>query len=195
VKPKIGPPETKEMIVLFMSRLLMSKGVQLAIDAVARYQASRSADEVTLRLWIAGTGDDEQRVKAYVDSKRLQFVEFLGHLSGPAKWQALESAHIFLFPTCYPEGMSNAVLEAMMHALPVITRPEGSMGEVVSHGVNGFITESTDPAVFAEYLRTLANDNELYRRIAAENVAYAKQRFARAEVAARILRVYDEAAA
>jgi glycosyltransferase involved in cell wall biosynthesis len=80
--------------------------VLLAIDAIDQYQASRSSDEPSLRLWVAGTGDDEKRVRQYVDSKQLEFVEFLGHLTGSAKWNALEAAHIFLFPTCYPEGMS-----------------------------------------------------------------------------------------
>ena len=191
VRAKISAPKT-EMIVLFMSRLLVSKGVLLAIDAVDRYQASRSAGDATLRLRIAGTGDDEQRVKQYVASKGLDFVEFLGHLSGSAKSDALEAAHIFLFPTRYSEGMSNAVLEAMIHALPVVTRSEGSMAEVIRDGVNGFLTASVDPAVFAAYLRTLVRDAELYERIAATNLAHASQRFARAKVADRILGIYGE---
>jgi glycosyltransferase involved in cell wall biosynthesis len=191
VRAKISAPKG-ELIVLFMSRLLVTKGVLLAIDAVDRYQASRSAGDPTLRLWIAGTGDDEQRVKQYVASNGLDFVEFLGHLSGSAKSHALEAAHIFLFPTRYPEGMSNAVLEAMIHALPVITRSEGSMAEIIRDGVNGFLTASVDPAVFAAYLRTLARDAELYERIAAANLAHASQRFTRANVADRILRIYAE---
>jgi glycosyltransferase involved in cell wall biosynthesis len=191
VQAKISAPK-KEMIVLFMSRLLVSKGVLLAIEAVSQYQASRSKNEIPLRLWIAGTGDDEQLVRQHVASKRLGFVEFLGHLGGAAKWNALEAAHVFLFPTRYPEGMSNAVLEAMIHALPVVTRSEGSMAEVFQDGVNGFLTSSIDPAVFAAHLRMLAQDTELYERIARENVAHAQQRFARMKVATRILEIYQQ---
>ncbi|MEO8464143.1 MAG: glycosyltransferase family 4 protein [Gammaproteobacteria bacterium] len=190
-RAKVDAPR-KEMIVLFMSRLLVSKGALIAIDAVRRYQASKPAGAAPLRLWIAGTGDDEQRVKQYVESNHLDFVEFLGHVEGAAKWSALETAHLFLFPTCYPEGMSNAVLEAMIHALPVITRDEGSMAEIVKNDVNGFVTSSTDPAVFADYLRALVADTELYRRMAIGNLDGAMRRYARAEVANRILKIYAE---
>lgn len=179
-------------VVLFMSRLLYAKGVQIAIDAVARYEAARSPDEPALLLRIAGTGADEAAVRRHVAANGYDFVSFLGHVSGDAKWRALEDADIFLFPTCYPEGLSNAVLEAMLHGLPIVARPEGALDEVLVDDVHGFVTDSRDPAVFAGFLETLVRDEHRFRRISAHNREEAERRFTRDKVAARILRIYDQ---
>jgi len=181
---------TGRATALFMSRLLVSKGALIAIDAVRRYRERRPPELPTLELWIAGAGDDEAEVRAYVDHTNCDFVRFLGHITGDAKWRALEDADVFLFPTCYPEGLSNAVLEAMLHGLPIVTRPEGALGEVLADGVHGIVSTSTDPDYFAERLLALLADPDAYRRIAARNRDDAEQRFTRDRVAARLLEIY-----
>src|SRR5690606_14003834 len=130
-----------------------------------------------IELWIAGAGADESQIKAHAAEHGADFVRFLGHVSGEEKWQVLEDADLLLFPTCHPEGLSNSVLEAMLHGLPILTRPEGALGEILTDDVNGFITSSTDPAVFAEQLARLANDDELRERISRFNREQAESRF------------------
>ena len=183
--------EADEVIVLFMSRLLVQKGVLLAIDAVRQYQTMEPTSKPPIRLWIAGSGPDEERVRAHVRANALDFVEFLGDVRGTAKWQALESARVLLFPTCYPEGLANVVLEGMLHGLPVITRREGALEEIVCTGTNGFITDSTDPNVFAEYLQKLATNRAVYEKMALTNLEEGK-RFSREQVSSRLLSIYDQ---
>ena len=192
IRNRSGPAGKDSLTVLFMSRLLIAKGVLIAVDAVHRYQAEKPSGLPSLKLWVAGDGADEAEVRRYVESNGFGFVTFLGHITGEEKWRALEDADIFLFPTCYPEGLSNAVLEAMLHGLPVIARPEGALDEVLVDGVTGFVTASTDPGAFAGHLRTLAGDPQLYRSVSAANLEKAEQRFARDKVAARILQIYDQ---
>jgi len=181
---------TERATALFMSRILVSKGVRIAIDAVHRYREIDSANKPSLELWIAGAGDDEDEIRAYVERNGYDFVTFLGHVTGDAKWRALETADVFLFPTCYPEGLSNAVLEAMLHGLPIVTRPEGALGEVLADGIHGVVSSSRDPACFADRLAALLGDRALYARISAHNRAEAMQRFTRERVAARLLEIY-----
>lgn len=181
---------TGRATALFMSRLLVAKGALIAIDAVRRYRERRPAELPSLELWIAGAGDDEAEIRAYVERTGASFVTFLGHVTGDAKWRALEDADVFLFPTCYPEGLSNAVLEAMLHGLPIVTRPEGALGEVLVDGVHGVVSTSTDPDHFAERLLALFADPNAYRRISAGNRDEAEQRFTRERVAARLLEIY-----
>jgi len=188
--PAPREPPTDRAAALFMSRLLVTKGVRIAIDAVRLYRERRAPGLPSLELWIAGAGEDEAEVRAYVERTGSGFVKFLGHVTGEAKWRALEEASVFLFPTCYPEGLSNAVLEAMLHGLPVVTRPEGALGELLVDGVHGVVSTSTDPACFADRLAALLADPDAYRRIAARNRAEAEQRFTRERVAARLLEIY-----
>lgn len=193
--PDGAPPAPRELprdraTALFMSRLLVSKGVRIAIDAVRLYNERRPPGLPSLELRIAGAGEDEAEVRAYVERTGCGFVKFLGHVTGEAKWRALEEASIFLFPTCYPEGLSNAVLEAMLHGLPVVTRPEGALGELLVDGVHGVVSASTDPACFADGLAALLADPKAYRRIAARNREEAEGRFTRERVATRLLEIY-----
>ena len=183
-------PPGERAAALFMSRLLVSKGARIAIDAVRLYRERRPPGLPSLELWIAGAGDDEPEIRAYVERTSSDFVRFLGHVTGDAKWRALEQADLFLFPTCYPEGLSNAVLEAMLHGLPIVTRPEGALGEVLVDGVHGAVSPSTDPAYFADRLVALLGDRATYRRIAARNRTEAEQRYTRDRVAARLLQIY-----
>ncbi|HEX6996048.1 MAG TPA: glycosyltransferase family 4 protein [Gammaproteobacteria bacterium] len=187
-RPREAP--TERAAALFMSRLLVAKGALIAIDAVRRYRERRPPVLPSLDLWIAGAGDDEAAIRAHVERTGCDFVRFLGHVTGDAKWRALEDADVFLFPTCYPEGLSNAVLEAMLHGLPIVTRPEGALGEVLVDGVHGVVSTSTDPDYFAERLLALLADPDAYRRIAARNRDEAEQRFTRERVAARLLEIY-----
>jgi len=175
---------------LFMSRLLVAKGTLIAIEAVRRYRERRPAELPSLELRIAGAGDDEAEIRAYVERTGADFVTFLGHVTGDAKWRALEDADLFLFPTCYPEGLSNAVLEAMLHGLPIVTRPEGALGEVLVDGVHGVVSTSTDPDYFAERLLALLGDPDAYRRISARNRDEAERCYTRERVAARLLEIY-----
>ena len=184
MEAKISAPRN-EMNVLFMSRIVEEKGVLTAIDAVARCWRDENRQGIPLRLSIAGDGEYLDTCRSYAQG--LDFVEFLGDVRGEKKWLALERAHVFLFPTRYGEGLPCVVLEAMVHGLPVLTRFAGALGEVVKDGVNGFITSSTDPDVFAQCLRRISEDQSLYRRIAANNLRDSA-RFMSDAVGARLVR-------
>jgi glycosyltransferase involved in cell wall biosynthesis len=86
--------------------------------------------------------------------------------------------------------MPNAVLEAMAFGLPVVTRSVGGMKDFFEDGKMGFITESRDPAVFAEFLARLGADSVLRTSMGRYNRAYARGRFAASVVAARLLEIY-----
>ena len=182
-----------ELVVLFIGRIVAKKGVHTAIRAVEHYQTSKSDQDLPVRLWIAGEGKDLAQVCDYVRTAGLDYVEVLHDVRNARKIQVLERAHVLLFPTTYPEGLATVVLEAMVHGMPVLTRPEGAIGEVVKDGINGFITPSTDPDVFGDYLRRLAQDPALYRRMALANLKEGAH-FSKDAVAERVIKIYDQIA-
>lgn len=172
--------------VLFLSRLDRDKGVVEAIEAVARL----SSRFPTVTLTIAGDGPERTAAEALVRNRKLRQIRFAGHLDDDARAKAFQRADIFLFPTCFGEGMPNAVLEAMAFGLPVVTRSVGGMKDFFEDGKMGFITESRDPAVFAEFLARLGADSVLRTSMGRYNRAYARGRFAASVVAARLLEIY-----
>lgn len=181
-------------VALFMSRLVDAKGVRIAIDAVRYYRAIRRPGQPSMELRIAGSGPDEAAIRAYAAQAGRDFVTFLGHVTGEAKWRAFEEADLFVFPTCYPEGLPNVVLEALLHGLPVVARPEGALGEVLIDGEHGIVTDSRDPRALAKRLTALLADPERFLHIGQRNRAEAERRFTRESVARRILDIYSTVA-
>lgn len=176
--------------VLFMARVVRSKGVFEALEAYDRVRRHHE----NLRFTIAGDGEDLQAVRQYVASKSIEGVDFVGYVRGNEKARVLQGHDVFLLPTYHGEGMPNSVLEAMAVGLPVITRPVGGLRDFFQHGKMGFITEDTSPEAFAQYLESLVSDPELRRCMGQFNQAYAKDRFAASSVAKRLNGIYHHVA-
>ncbi|MCK6370107.1 MAG: glycosyltransferase family 4 protein [Gammaproteobacteria bacterium] len=171
--------------LLFMSRLDREKGLVEAIEAYARVRERHP----NCRLTIAGDGPERSRAEQLVGERALPGVHFIGHVEGDAKRAAFLDADNF-FPTCYGEGMPNAVLEAMAWGLPVVTRAVGGLRDFFEDGRMGRITDSRDPAELAALLLPLVGDRKRRDEIGAFNRAYARERFSASRVAARLEKIY-----
>ena len=63
--------------------------------------------------------------------------------------------------------MSLAALEAMAAGLPLVVTRTGGTAELVEHGVNGYDFNWGDIETLTKYLRVLAKDRALVRRMGA----------------------------
>ena len=61
---------------------------------------------------------------------------------------------IFCLPSIR-EGMSNALLEAMMAACPIVATDTGGTPDIITHEQNGLLTPPQNPSLFASKLITL----------------------------------------
>ncbi|WP_201841969.1 glycosyltransferase family 4 protein [Microvirga zambiensis] len=111
-------------------------------------------------------------------------VEFIGEIDESAKCDFLGKALALLFPIDWPEPFGLVMIEAMSAGTPVIAFRNGSVPEVITDGVSGFIVESVDEAV------------EAARRIRSLSRAEVRQTFERRFTAARMaedyVRAYEE---
>jgi glycosyltransferase involved in cell wall biosynthesis len=76
-------------------------------------------------------------------------VEFIGEIDERQKESFLGNARALLFPIDWPEPFGLAMIEAMACGTPVVAFNCGSVPEVVSDGVTGYIVEDIDDAVEA----------------------------------------------
>jgi sugar transferase (PEP-CTERM/EpsH1 system associated) len=70
--------------------------------------------------------------------------------------EVLRGLHAFVLPS-QSEGISNAILEAMASALPVLATQVGGNPELVLHGQTGYLVASGAPQPMAERLVQLAS--------------------------------------
>jgi glycosyltransferase involved in cell wall biosynthesis len=130
----------KQQYLSFLGRIAPVKGVHSAIEI-----AKRSG----IPLKIAGEVQPlfreyfESRVKPHIDGK---FIEYLGEADLAMKNELLGNSMAMLFPVEWDEPFGLVMVEAMATGTPVIAFPGGSVREVVSDGVSGFICSSIDGA-------------------------------------------------
>jgi len=145
-----------EVVVAFVGRLVLEKGLGVFADAVNRARTTSRA-----RVMIVGDGPE----RAWF-ADRLGSAVFTGFLQGEDLARAYASADIFFNPST-TETFGNVTLEAMASSLPAIcARATGSMS-LVGHGVTGFLCESHSADEYAGYLLRLLDDAGLRRGMGA----------------------------
>jgi len=171
--------------LLFLAWIVKEKGIYEAVQA---YHLVKSLG-MDIRFIVAGDGQELSAVKQYVMERKIEGVDFRGFVNGQDKVRVLKEGDMYVFPS-YSEGMPNSVLEAMAFGLPIITRAVGGLRDFFEDGKMGFITESKDPKIFADYIEKLACNTELRKRIGKYNHEYAVEHFPASKVVRRIERIY-----
>ena len=127
----------------FLGRISREKRVDRAIEIARR---------AGMKLKIAAKIDKTDE-KYFHDEIESLFndpaVEYLGELGGQAKRDFLGGAKALLFPIDWPEPFGLVMIEAMAAGTPVIAWNCGSVPEVMTDGVTGFVVDNIDAAVEA----------------------------------------------
>lgn len=110
-------------------------------------------------------------------------VSFVGEIGDGQKSAFLGGADALLFPIDWPEPFGLVMIEAMACGTPVIAWDNGSVPEVVEHGLTGFIVRSE-----AEAARAVARLPTLSRRAVRDRF---EERFSAVAMAARYLEIYE----
>lgn len=90
-------------------------------------------------------------------------VEYIGEIGEREKTRFLGDALALLFPIDWPEPFGLTMIEAFACGTPVLAFRNGSVPEIVDHGVSGLIVENVEEAV-AAFPRLLALDRAAIRR-------------------------------
>jgi L-malate glycosyltransferase len=151
-----GPAAT----AVYVGRLHAQKGLDTLLDAVAL--ANRRSPEC-LRLQLIGEGPERPALEAHAERLGLAGCVQLCGLTEDVG-QRLRAADLFVLPS-RAEGLSNALLEAMAHGLPVVVSDVPGNVDVVDDGVDGLVSPVGDPAALADRLEQLVADEPLRRRL------------------------------
>ena len=169
-----------EMVVSFLGRLVLEKGLDVFSDAV---EAAR-AKGVPLRVLVIGDGP----ARSYFEG-RLPDAIFTGQLTGEDLATALASSDVFLNPSI-TETFGNVTLEAMACALPVVAAAASGARSLVQDGVTGRLSTPGDIEAFAAALVDYQRDPELRHRHGEAGLAFART-MDWDEINAAVMRVYE----
>lgn len=156
--PKQTPSSDEPLRLLYVGRIIRTKGVIDAVRAVAL-----AAKSCRIRFDVVGDGDMRQ---ACQDEAQKLGVHAIVHFHGRVPRSEVDGwykqAHVFLFPS-FREPSGNVVFEAMSHGLPVIASAAGGPGYVVTEDCGFTITPTTleeYPVAICGAIHTLSTERE-----------------------------------
>jgi glycosyltransferase involved in cell wall biosynthesis len=127
----------------FIGRTSPEKGLDRAIEIALRAG-------VPLRIAAKVDATDEAYFRARIAPRLAPpQIDFVGEVDEQGKPGFLGNATALLFPIDWPEPFGLAMIEAMSCGTPVIAWRNGSVPEIVEHGVTGMIVDSIEEAVAA----------------------------------------------
>jgi glycosyltransferase involved in cell wall biosynthesis len=141
--------------VLFVGNLVPRKGLHTLLDGLARVEPSH------WQLTVIGRQDAD---RGYTNQLRARIaalgpdapVRLLGRVADDALAAAYASHDLLAVPSY--EGYGIVYLEAMRSGLPVLASTAGAAREIVTDGVDGFLTPPGDAAAIAAIVARLAAD-------------------------------------
>lgn len=161
--PGSQSPDSDEVVLMLVGRLVPEKGVADAVRVLARIHAVRPA-----RLVVIGCGPEETRTRQLAESLGVaDRVEFRGWQQGPELASAYRAAHVMLVPSSptetWIEQFGRVIVEAQASGAVVAGYANGSIPEVA--GDAGLLVPTGDVERLAEgIVRAISNPDEFVRR-------------------------------
>ncbi len=151
--------EAHHRVIGIVGRLVALKRHRMLMESIATLAPSMP----DLRLLIVGDGgeDREEILAAMSANPFAERIKWTGHQNDLRPfYQAMD----LLAAPSEIEGLSNAVLEAMACAVPVLAHSACGNAEVIDNNTNGFLRQLDDAQILADELRAvLSNDPQLVR--------------------------------
>lgn len=145
--------------ILFASRLLKNKGLELLIKSVKQLKS----EGLNIQLDVAGIFDFDSPF-AFTESEIFYFRD-----NGLINWlgkrddipSLITNSSIVSLPTTYGEGVPRILIEACCIGRPIITTPLGGCKDICIDSVNGFLVEPNSIEQLTTSIRTLSEDLKL----------------------------------
>jgi len=176
-----------QVAVGMLGRLSAMKGLGNLLGAWRIVKASQA----NAQLFLAGTGEEEAALREIVQRLELSdSVHFLGFVRKPKA--LLAGLDIFVLPSIRDEGCSNAVLEAMSHALPCIVTNCGGLPELIESGRTGRVAPKNHADSLAEALESFITDEALRKSMGTRARAKVESTYSVEAVTAEWLSLFTE---
>lgn len=150
-----------EFKVCSVGQMVERKRFDVLLDGFARFMKDSEADDAGLIL--LGDGNELETLKDRAEHLGIsQVVCFEGFKENP--YPAMAASDVFVSMSGN-EGISNAMIEAMVLENAVIATKAGGTEEVIDDGKNGYLMASAEADLLAIHLRRMYENRELVKRM------------------------------
>lgn len=172
---KSGPPAGEageQKIILFVHWLAKRKGAHLLIPIAKRLSKLQITN---YKLLVIGDGPLKEKIIREIEENNLgDFVKILGKIPNRELMGYYANADIFIVPSMQ-EGFPRVLLEAMAAGVPYVAFDVGAVQEILPKIAQNFIVERGNINEFAEKIKLLLSNQELYNQFKKEGIEKVKE--------------------
>lgn len=183
-------PQVQRHRVIFTNAGQPRKGAEVLLEA-ARLLKDQVPD---LQVCMAGTISRRSGFGRYLRRRMQEFgttVVELGPLSADQMADELLRSHVFVSPS-FIENSPNAVCEAQLMGMPVLSTYTGGVPSLIEEGRTGLFFPTGDAPVLAALLRQLFADDTLAQRLGTQAREVARKRHDPETVVREIVSCYED---
>ena len=153
--------------VLYLGRVTVGKGIQVAYRALAALRAHHGVDA---RLVVVGHADRAMRKRLDALGRELgigEQVELWGRVENGIFSVALQRSHVIVVPSLVPDVFPLVVVEAALARVPIVASRIGGIPEAVADGEEALLFEPGDADACASALAQTITEPDLAEERAA----------------------------
>lgn len=181
-------PQNDKPVVLYVGRLLRSKGIDDLINAAIKLKALN----LQFVLRVVGQPDDrnpEALPKDYLEHLQKEgVVELMGRQSDMPKFY--READMVVLPQQNREGLPLTLLEASCTGRAIIATDVPGCREVIRDGVNGFKVPPKNPDELGEAIKKLIENPELRKQFGEKGSQIVEEEFSAEIVQKQLILLY-----
>ncbi|MGN8646342.1 glycosyltransferase [Gracilibacillus sp. HCP3S3_G5_1] len=179
-KPVSHSKENKDYFhIISTARLEEKKGLKYAIEAVATLLETRN----NIKYTIIGDGSLKEELSLLIKQSNAQSnIKLVGRKNQTEVMEYLRSADLFLAPSITSkdgnqEGIPNALKEAMLMLIPVISTFHSGIPELIDDNVTGYLVPEKDSNALYEKIKYVMDNSEKQNEITEQAMKKVKREF------------------
>ena len=149
-----------------------------------------SQKATSVKFVLIGDGPELSRVKRYINKLELsKIVELIKPTS--SVYNSMSKFDALLLTSRY-EGLPNALIEAQLLGIPVVSTECGGADETFINKSSGVLINNFDPKLIADTLYSLVSDKEKLATYSINAINQARQRFDIVTIAQEYVNIYNK---
>ena len=155
--------ENKVPVILYLSNLVKSKGIEVLLESLVELNKKN----INFEAKIVGNSADLsiEEVKEFCREKQLDHkVHILGPKYGDDKRSVLYHSDIFILPS-FNECFPLSILEAMQAELAIISTKVGGIPDMIQNNINGMLINPNDSKDLEQKIMTMISNKDLRRSL------------------------------
>jgi glycosyltransferase involved in cell wall biosynthesis len=174
-------------VVGIVATLRSWKGHRYLIDAFARLDIPEA------RLVIVGGGPGEDNIRSQIEALGLtERTTLAGNQKDVVPW--LRAMNVFALPSYANEGIPQAIMQAQACGVPVVSTDVGAIGEIITHGLTGWMVKPRDSVALSEGIAHLYANAGLRGELAENALSQARERFSTDIMLSRMAAIFESVA-